>query len=268
MPGKIDAAIAAEHVEQWQSLYEDSYAQASQDLDLGFDIKGWNSSYTGQPIPGNEMAEWVAATVADIQRLHPQRVLEIGCGTGLLLARLAPDCVEYWGTDYSQQVIRQVERLRTTKPSLDHVHLSCRMADDFIDIPAGHFDCVILNSIVQYFPDVDYLMEVLAGAVRSLRPGGAIYVGDVRNLNLLPAYHAAVQLYQADDNLPLAQLQAQIQQHLREEEELLIAPDFFHALPQRFPEISLGGRSSQTRSAPQRTDPVPLPGRSPPCASR
>ena len=111
------------------------------------------------------------------------------------------------------------------------------MADDFSGIPTGHFDCVILNSIVQYFPDVDYLLDVLAGAVRSLRPGGAIYVGDVRNLQLLPAYHAAVQLHQAGDDLPLAQLQAQIQQHLRDEEELLIDPDFFYALPQRFPEI-------------------------------
>ena len=267
VPGQVDAAIAAEHVEQWQSLYEDSYAQASPDTDLSFDIKGWNSSYTGQPIPSDEMAEWVDATVADIRRLHPERVLEIGCGTGLLLARLAPDCVEYWGTDYSQQVIRQVERLCTTKPSLDHVHLSYRMADDFSGIPAGHFDCVILNSIVQYFPDVDYLMEVLAGAVRSVRPGGAIYVGDVRNLQLLPAYHAAVQLYQASDDLPLAQLQAQIQQHMREEEELLIAPDFFYALPQRFPEIELCGCPSQTRHPPQRADPVPLPGRPAPCAA-
>ena len=155
----------------------------------------------------------------------------------MLLARLAPDCVEYWGTDYSQQVIRQVERLCTAEPSLRHVHLSHRMADDFSGIPTGHFDCVILNSIVQYFPDVDYLLDVLAGAVRSLRPGGAIYVGDVRNLQLLPAYHAAVQLHQAGDDLPLAQLQAQIQQRLREEEELLIDPDFFYALPQRFPEI-------------------------------
>ena len=104
-------------------------------------------------------------------------------------------------------------------------------------IPTGHFDCVILNSIVQYFPNVDYLLDVLAGAVRSLRPGGTIYVGDVRNLQLLPAYHAAVQLHQAGDDLPLPQLQALIQQRLRDEEELLIDPDFFYALPQRFPEI-------------------------------
>ena len=100
-----------------------------------------------------------------------------------------------------------------------------------------------------------------------LRPGGAIYVGDVRNLQLLPAYHAAVQLHQAGDDLPLAQLQAQIQQRLREEEELLIDPDFFYALPQRFPEIELGGRPSQTRQLSQRADPVPLPGRPAPCAA-
>ena len=51
VPGQVDDAIAAEHVEQWQSLYEDSYAQASPDTDLSFDIKGWNSSYTGPADP-------------------------------------------------------------------------------------------------------------------------------------------------------------------------------------------------------------------------
>ena len=236
--GQVDAATSVEHLEQSQRLYEDSYAQASPETDLRFDIKGWNSSYTGQPIPNIEMAEWVDATVADIRHLHPQRVLEIGCGTGLLLARLAPDCVEIWGTDYSQQVIHQVERLRSAEPSLGDVHLSHRIADDFSGIPAGNFDCVVLNSIVQYFPNVDYLLQVLVGAIRTIRPGGAIYVGDVRNLQLLPAYHAAIQLHQAADDLPLDQLQAQIQQRLRDEEELLIDPDFFYALPQRFPGIS------------------------------
>ena len=237
VPGQVDAATSTQHVEQWQTLYEDTYAKATQETNLTFDISGWNSSYTGRAIPSVEMGEWVDATVADLRHLRPERVLEIGCGTGLLLARLAPDCVEYWGTDYSQQVIRQTEQLCMSVPSLNHVHLSHRMADDFSDIPAGHFDCVILNSIIQYFPNIDYLLDVLAGAVRSLRPGGVIYVGDVRNVQLLPAYHAAVQLYQAADDLPIDQLQAQIQQHLRDEEELLIDPDFFYALPQRFHEI-------------------------------
>jgi methylase of polypeptide subunit release factors len=32
-------------------------------------------------------------------------VLEIGCGSGLLLFRLAPHCAQYHGTDLSQKAI-------------------------------------------------------------------------------------------------------------------------------------------------------------------
>ena len=41
------------------------------------------------------------------------------------------------------------------------------------------FDAVILNSVVQYFPGVDYLLEVLDGAIERVRPGGFVYLGDV-----------------------------------------------------------------------------------------
>ena len=56
--------------------------------DETFDIVGWNSSYTGQPIPEEEMREWVDQTVERILSLRPKRVLEIGCGTGLLTLAL------------------------------------------------------------------------------------------------------------------------------------------------------------------------------------
>jgi hypothetical protein len=112
------------------------------------------------------------------------------------------------------------------------------MADDFHELPEGGFDCIVLNSIVQYFPTVDYLLRVLAGAVRLLQPGGVIYVGDVRNYTLLEAYHASVQLYQAEESLSLSALQARIQQRLQDEEELLIDPAFFHALPAYLPQLT------------------------------
>ena len=58
--------------------------------DPTFDTSGWNDSYTGEPIPPTQMREWVDGTVARIRGLAPRRVLEIGCGTGLLLFRVAP----------------------------------------------------------------------------------------------------------------------------------------------------------------------------------
>jgi ubiquinone/menaquinone biosynthesis C-methylase UbiE len=74
--------------------------------ELEEDFGGWNSSYTGAPIPLEQMREWRAAAVNRIMALQPRRVLEIGVGSGLLLAQLAPDCVEYWGTDFSAPTIQ------------------------------------------------------------------------------------------------------------------------------------------------------------------
>lgn len=232
-----DETTQSEHVTSWQSLYEESYGQPAAAVDLHLNLTGWNSSYTGQPIPAAEMVEWVENTVAEIRSLQPQQVLEIGCGTGLLLARLAPACEVYWGIDYAQEAIAHVARLRAADHRLAHVQLDQRMADDFHGLNEGSFDCVILNSVVQYFPSAEYLLRVLTGAMRLVKPGGTIYVGDIRNLQLLAAYHASVQRYQASADLVLSELQQRIQQHIQDEEELLIEPAFFYALAQAFPEI-------------------------------
>jgi hypothetical protein len=68
---------------------------------LGFNTIGWNSSYTRQPIPLEEIREWVETTVEDILRLEPKSVYEIGCGTGMLLMRIAPSCERYAAADFS-----------------------------------------------------------------------------------------------------------------------------------------------------------------------
>ena len=69
-------------------------------LPLAFNTLGWNSVYTRQPIPEEDMREWVQTTVERILTLAPRNVLEIGCGTGLLLLRIAPTCARYIGVDF------------------------------------------------------------------------------------------------------------------------------------------------------------------------
>ena len=71
-------------------------------------------------------------------------------------------------------------------------------------------DLVVLNSVAQYFPSIDYLVRVLEGAARMVADGGAIFVGDVRSLPLLAAFHTGVELQRAPDSLPLAQLRQQL----------------------------------------------------------
>jgi amino acid adenylation domain-containing protein/non-ribosomal peptide synthase protein (TIGR01720 family) len=231
-------AQAAEHVANWQALFEDIYGQTSAHQDLTFNITGWNSSYTGLPIPAEEMHEWLDHTVERLLTLQPNRVLEIGCGTGLLLSRIAPHCSEYLGTDFSSEALRHLQQVKRSIKELEHVTLIHRKADDFEGIEAEVFDTVILNSVVQYFPGIDYLLRVLEGAVNTVRSGGFIFVGDVRSLPLLNAYHASVQYCQAHSSLSRIHLQQRVQQSLAQEEELVVDPAFFIALKQHFPQIS------------------------------
>jgi amino acid adenylation domain-containing protein/thioester reductase-like protein len=227
----------SEHISQWRSLYEDTYSQSSSNENQTFNIIGWNSSYTGLPIPAAEMSEWVDYTVERILSLQPKQVLEIGCGTGLLLSRIAPHCDRYLATDFSVEVLHYLAQTNLLKES-SHISLLNRTAENFEGIEAASFDTVIINSVVQYFPSINYLVRVLEGAVKVVKSGGSIFIGDIRSLPLLEAFHTSIQLSQADDSLSRTQLQQRIQQSLAQEQELVIDPAFFAALKQHLPQIS------------------------------
>jgi ubiquinone/menaquinone biosynthesis C-methylase UbiE/acyl carrier protein len=228
-------ALQEGHLQQWQRLYDQTYSQETSDP--RFNLVGWQSSYTGAPIPAEEMQQWVQGRVEQILSLKPQRVLEIGCGTGLLLFQIAPHCTAYWGTDFSAVSMEAIQsQLQDSR--LPQVQLLQRPATDFTGIPAQSFDMVILNSVVQYFPSLDYLLQVLAGALEAVKPGGFIFVGDVRSLPLLLAFHTSVQLGQAEATLGREELRQRVQRAMTQETELVIDPAWFQTLPQRFPQIS------------------------------
>ncbi|MFJ9033253.1 amino acid adenylation domain-containing protein [Streptomyces sp. NPDC102274] len=229
---------ADDQVDEWRSLYDTLYENTA-DIAFGENFSGWNSSYTGGPIPHEEMAEWRDATVAEILALRPRRVLEIGVGTGLLLSRIAPHCEAYWGTDFSAPVIAALEQqLRQQPEGYDGVTLHHRAADDLDGLPTGWFDTVVLNSVVQYFPNVDYLTGVLRGLVDLLAPGGTVFVGDVRNLRLVRTFHTAVNLHAARGGEDPAQTRRAIEQSVLMEKELLLDPDYFPAVRREIDGIS------------------------------
>src|SRR6185369_1340961 len=84
----------------------------------------------------------------------------------------------------------------------------------------------------------DYLVKVLEGAIKAVRPGGSIFIGDVRNFQLLEAFHASVQLYNAPSSLAVRDLRQRVQKQVQDEKELVIDPAFFRILPKRFPQIT------------------------------
>ncbi len=234
-PDEAHAEADRRHVEQWRELYEQTYAKgtsAEAGGDASFNLQGWNSSYTGEPIPATEMREWLDGTVGRLLALPHRRVLEVGCGTGLLLFRVAPEAERYRGTDFSAVALAQVHA-EITRRALPQVELAQGLADDWTGVRAGDFDLVVLNSVVQYFPGVDYLVKVLEGAVAAVAPGGSVFVGDVRSLPLLEALHASVQLHRASGSLPAAELARRVGRRTADEEELVIDPGLFLALARR-----------------------------------
>src|SRR5262249_25785505 len=136
------AQAQASYIHHWQQLYETTYRQG--DAVAGdFNITGWNSSYTGEPLPAEEMRIWVTETVARLQALRPQRVLEIGCGTGLLLTQLAGGCESYLGVDFSAEVLRQLGEYLGRRKDLRHVELRQGLAHDLSFVADDSCDLVI-----------------------------------------------------------------------------------------------------------------------------
>ncbi len=226
-----------ERVAVWRTVWDNAYEKAEGRESDGFDISGWASSYTGEPIPADQMQAWRDHTVARIVSTEPARVWEMGCGTGLLLFGVAPHCSHYYGTDISKVALNAL-RAEVETRELKHVVLQHRPADDFTGLPPEPFDLVVINSVAQYFPELDYLKQVLKGAVESVTDGGTVLVGDVRSQPLLEAFHTSVQLYQTSDDLPIEQFRKQVRWKLEREEELTLDPEFFRSLCQDLPRLS------------------------------
>lgn len=240
-----------ERVSEWQMIFDEVYRQETvSEQDSSLHLRVWINSYTGQPFAEREIFECVEDSVQRILLLRPRRVLEIGCGPGLLLFRIAPGCETYYGTDISKEALRSLQQQLDTNQQLPaDLRLLHQSAEDFDGIEPETFDVISLNEVVQYFPNVEYLVKVLEGAIKVVRSGGFIFVGGLRNLLLLDAFHASVQLFQAPASQTREELGRQVRSQAAREKELAIAPEFFLALQDRFPEITRlwlvpkGGRS-------------------------
>ena len=236
--GGVEAETQAEQLSQWGTVWDITYNQPASRQEPTFNIAGWNSSYTDEPIPEQEMREWVDRAVERIGSLSPSRVLEIGCGTGLILFRVAPGCREYVGTDISGAALRHVKEVVSKDRELSQVRLMEGRADEFEGLSEGEFDVVILNSVVQYFPSLEYLRRVIEGAARVVKPGGRVFIGDVRDLGLLEAMHTSVEMYQSAATVSRQELEQRIRKQINQEQELVIAPEYFKKLKEEVKQIS------------------------------
>jgi len=136
---------------------------------------GFVSSYTGEPFSEAEVDEYVerVATLAQPYLGPDKRVLEIGCGSGLIFEAIAPHIDHYTGLDPSEATqTRNRQRWGDAEWVTGFAHELDSLGD-------RRFDLIILASTAQFFPGYGYLQQVLKLAEQRLNPGGAILLADL-----------------------------------------------------------------------------------------
>jgi 2-polyprenyl-3-methyl-5-hydroxy-6-metoxy-1,4-benzoquinol methylase len=229
------------HISMWQSVFDATYTSSSATGAVD-DYAGWTDSGGRQQIPDPDMQEWADDAAASVSALRPGRLLEVGCGTGLLLRRLARDC-RYVGTDLSATALTRAAAASDAK--VEGLH---QLPAHDIDRLGGGFDTVVLNSVVQYFPGLDYLRDVLHRAVEAIEGTGHVFVGDVRHVDLLYA-QAAAEL-DAGDGIPLdaTRLRRRVRAH-RQGNELAVRPTVFEAIHPRVTNVRVRPKTIRPRTA-------------------
>lgn len=230
-------------VGKWRDMYDQLYGDdKNHEVDI-FDIAGWNSSYTRLPFSVSEMEEWRDATVDRISSLKPRTILEIGSGTGLLTFPLVEKCESYIGADFSSVAVEKLDHgLKTL--GIENASILLAKADEVFHIKAVKDKCIdtiILNSITQYFPSVDYLDKVLFESVESLNPG-QIFIGDIRDFRSLDVLHFSIEAYKIREDasdVDVSTLQNSIKMQVKKETELLLSPAYFFDLAKRNPKIDM-----------------------------
>ncbi|MEO6732999.1 MAG: amino acid adenylation domain-containing protein, partial [Ferruginibacter sp.] len=228
-----------DRVENWKDLYDTEYAKTEENIDEEFNLIGWNSSFTGEAIPATQMRQWVDDIVSVILSGQPGNVLEIGCGTGLIYYPLAGKVKKYTGTDLSKTSIGQIaDRISKGERDYGSTELKVCAAHEVV-LPEGEqVDTIILNSIVQYFPGVEYMDTVMEKSIGLLNGEGRIVIGDVRDYRLLALFRGRLQMQTMSHSVDISEFKWAVEQEVLRENEFCIDPLYFFRLKNIYPEIT------------------------------
>jgi ubiquinone/menaquinone biosynthesis C-methylase UbiE len=103
-----------------------------------------------------------------------ERILDLGCGPGIVSAALAPHAREVVGFDLTPEMLEKA-RQRCEKAGLSNLRFELGRAEQ-LPFAEGTFDAVVTRLTLHHFPDP---RQVMAEMVRVTRPAGRVVVADV-----------------------------------------------------------------------------------------
>ncbi|TEY35944.1 hypothetical protein BOTCAL_0572g00020 [Botryotinia calthae] len=236
----VDPKAENRQVKLWRTMFDKGmYATIKNKpgSTIGRDFTGWVCQYNSIPIDIAEMNEWLDDTIHQILTTHGEDhsldVLELGTGSGMILFNLIPNLRCYHGLDPSPNVIDFVAATARSIPSLEgKLHLYQGTALDFHLLKEATPTLAIINSVAQYFPSSNYLLNVIQGLL-DLNTLSTIFFGDMRSFALEPEFCISKALSQFGETISKEDLRKELGQP---HSEFLVDPAFFTSLVERLPE--------------------------------
>lgn len=138
-----------------------------------------------------EFIQWMTGNILDRLRTSPvDRVLDLGCGTGLYARGLAQRGNTVVCADPSSTMLEQL-------PADERLIPLCAGAEDLAEgrvrLPHDDYDAILLKEVIHHVADPP---GTLAGLARLLRPGGRILVVMLPTTIDYPLFDAALKLFQ------------------------------------------------------------------------
>jgi trans-aconitate methyltransferase len=112
-----------------------------------------------------------------------ERILDLGCGTGVLTAEIAGRGAQVFGIDRSEEMVAQA---KSKFPALKFAVVDATQLNS-----DGEFDAVFSNAVLHWIPEAE---KVIEGVARALKPRGrfvAEFGGKGNIQTLVKAFHSA-----------------------------------------------------------------------------
>lgn len=231
------------HVLRWEEKFNRGYAQMGHCKPGGKPLAFIEeNSFSGEPQVVeliDEMFYQTGERIKALCRRTAVRVLDVGCGSGqfsfYLMKRLSEggvSCQYYGGIDVSSSAIgsasaslEETRSFSTVKPEF----FQCE-ASDVQRTGRKKANLTIMINVVSYFPDLAYLTDSLNSACSENQDGGVIFIGGIRNFDLLYAFHAHVQMLILHKEKSACFYHQNIDKRLFADEHLAISPKYFTEL--------------------------------------
>ncbi len=155
-------------------------------------------NWDGLPSPSGA-PERVRRFIAKAAAANPRWILDVGCGTGILLPAILaalPHAEAIIEIDFAESMLKQ----NVLKFPGGRVH---RLCADVARSPlrSEEFDLALCFGILPHLEDQ---VSALNGLLRVLRPGGALAIGHLMSSGELNAFHGSLEGPVASDRLPPA----------------------------------------------------------------